>query len=56
MPPLRPRISLRGSPKKSQKNEIKIKNFSKIVFLSTSKALIHSIWTSDEKVKDNLVF
>jgi len=30
--------------------------FSKIMFFSTSKALIHSIWTCYEKVMNNLVF
>jgi len=39
------------------KNKKLIKNFlPKYTILSSSKALIHSIWTTNEKVMDNLVF
>jgi len=49
---------LQVAQKKSQKVKINfLKFFSlKIIFLSTHEALIHSIWTSKEKVMDNLSF
>jgi len=47
-----------GAIQKNHKNWIfKVFNiFLKYYILSTSEALIHSIWTSDEKVMDNLLF
>jgi len=54
---LSPKYSLSGSTKKITKNCL-FKDFNfflKDNFFSTCKLLIRSIWTSDEKVKDNLV-
>jgi len=44
-----------GNTKKSQKVKIIFSPYN-IIFLSTCEALIHSTWTSNEKVMDNLVF
>jgi len=40
-----------GSTKKSEKVKIKFQ----FIFSSTCEALVHSIWTSDKKVMNNLV-
>jgi len=45
-----------GNTQKSQKVKIKLFFPNILIFLFPCKAMIHSIWTSDEKVIDNFVF